>query len=55
MAKKENRKVQESDLEEFVRKLKSLMSEYNVYLISGDEWSGVFAVDRDTNEQSVIK
>ncbi|MGD8305025.1 MAG: hypothetical protein PVF17_00090 [Ignavibacteria bacterium] len=54
MSKKENRKVQETDLKEFVRKLESLKEEYNVYFIAGDEWSGVFAVDRDTNEQCKI-
>lgn len=54
MAKKENRKVQETDLEEFVRKLKNLEDEYNVYFLAGDEWSDVFVVDRDTNERCRI-
>ena len=52
--KKKTEKPKKTDLEEFVRKLKNLEDEYNVYFLAGDEWSDVFVVDRDTNERCRI-
>ncbi len=46
---KRNRKPL-SDIEECKLKIKNILSEYNCYLMSADEWHSVLLVDKDTDE-----